>query len=337
MRKELKVIVAAIMASFITSCDNNTYVTDSNNDTSPKIQQTLPNESAEEHKMLVIADGEYLYDLESGDLFYGYNICKEYSLNDGDVLNINCIIENGWNELQGNTSDIIDVLSCERTSLSSADIRGDESVESSTVYLENDGLIDRSDPSDGNRTVVFYVSDNCVGAISDTWEGVRLFDNIVEINTDEENTALVCTKNAPTDEAVIAALKSGNILENENILFVGYKNDPLELMCEAAYFTDVQTEFEENAEYVFEVNDDTDERAAELEKNGIPREIISKIFNMDIYDSTTVYVFCGKYSIDPRHPIVIDCNNRLAPSKGEEKADIIVVAVDNRIFNSVSR
>ena len=84
------------------------------------------------------------------------------------------------------------------------------------------------------------------------------------------------------------------------------------------------------------VSDDTDERAAELEKNGIPREIISKIFNMDIYDSTTVYVLCGKYSIDPRHPIVIDCNNRLAPSKGEEKADIIVVAVDNRIFNSVS-
>ena len=79
MRKIFKAVAASILLSFVSGCNNNTYVVSSDSDISSDIQQTRSIDNAEEHKMLVFADREYLYDLESGEIFYGYDICKEYS------------------------------------------------------------------------------------------------------------------------------------------------------------------------------------------------------------------------------------------------------------------
>lgn len=291
--------------------------------------------NADVHTMLVFFGGDHLYDLESGEIFGSHEICKEYQLNEGDVVKLGCVITKGNSEIAGNYSEITNVSSCKKTSLSDSDAKYADAARSGTVGVQNDGIIDITDPSNCSRTIV-YAEASGFGAVSDEWEGAKHFDEIREIMTAEETTALVCANKDLDDGYIKEALKNGNCRSDNGILFAGYTNDLL-MNCETVYFGETDNPTAETAGYVFNDAESSDDMREQLKEDGFSTEVIDKISSMDLYDDKTVYVFCGEFSIDPKQPVVIDCNNRIVPSNGDEKAVIVAAAVDNSVFESVAR
>ena len=263
---------------------------------------------SEQRTMLVVCGGTKFYDLESSELFDSYLFCADNSLSDGDVVKISCVVTCGSNEIAGNYSDITDIISCEKASLSSA--KNKDAPANSTVGVDiSYGIIDITDPSNGERTVIFFAGDKGFGAVSDRWEGVRFYEGYSET----ENSALYMT----------------NGTNDTDTLFVGYMNDPL-ANCEAECFC--SEDITEVAEYTFKVGNDLDRLMENIKEKGLSQEVIDSIFSMELNEDNTIVVFCGEFSVDPERPVVINSSGSIAPSKGDDKANIIIVNADSGLL-----
>ena len=303
----------------VTSAEDHAEVSDTNDNS-----EALP----ESHTVLVVGGGS-LYDLKSGELFEGGDICEQYALSEGDTAEISCIIMRGNSEIEGSYCYVSEVLSCEKTAFSSVSADSECSVTQSAVGLDIvSGLIDITDPSDGGRTVIFCTKDNGLSAVSDRWEGVRHYKGYIETDRNE----LFLTNDSRDSETAYNSLINGTA-DSEDILFAGYLNDPLE-NCEIAYFS--SEDFTDTAKFVFNASDDYDDMLEKIREKGFAQEVTNEIASMDICDGKSICVICGIFSIDPKYPVIINSRGCLAPSKGDTAANIIVLNADSRLFENTA-